>query len=65
MGADMKEVVAVQRTVVTIDGRTRIREIQYQGQIDSMGRCHLLRCVGKFISPQRPQAAAPVRKNAA
>lgn len=61
----MKEVIALQRTIVTIDGRTRVREIQYQGQIDGMGRFHPARCVGKMFSPQRPQAAAPVRKEAA
>lgn len=61
----MKEVVASQRTVVTIDGHTRVREIQYQGQLDGMGKFHPVRLVGKFFSPQRPQAAAPVRKEAA
>ena len=60
-----KEVVVQQRITVTIDGRTRVREIQYQGQIDGMGEFHLTRYVGKTLSPQRPQAAAPVRSEAA
>ena len=61
----MKEVVVSRRTAVTIDGRTRVREIQYQGQLDGMGKLHPVRCVGRFFSPQRPQAAAPVKKEAA
>lgn len=65
MGAAMQEVVVQQRITVTIGGRIRVREIQYQGQIDGMGKFHPVRCVGKFFSPQRPQAAAPVRREAA
>lgn len=61
----MKEVVVSRRTAVTIDGRTCVREIQYQGQLDGMGKFHPVRCVGKIFSPQCPQAAAPVRKEAA
>lgn len=61
----MKEVVVLQRTVVTIGGRTRVREIQYQGRLDGMGKFHPVRCVGKLFSHQRPHAAAPVEKEAA
>lgn len=61
----MKEVIFQQRITVTIDGRTRVREIQYQGQIDGMGKFHPVRCVGKVFSQQRPQAAVQGRRNAA
>lgn len=61
----MKEVVFQQRITVTIDGRTRVREIQYQGQIDGMGKFHPVRCVGKVFSSRRPQAADQGRRNAA
>ena len=65
MVAAMKEVIFQQRVAVTTDGCTRVREIQYQGKIDGMGKFHPVRRVGKLFSTRRSPAAAPVRKEAA